>query len=81
MIVQSTSNQLSSFRDNLNHASCLDGKGTVMAMAASVKQNAQANPDDPKVKQLTDQPIIKYFWRSPQIGFRRITASYISPFL
>ena len=47
--------QVTSFRDNLSLAPWLDGKNTAMGMAASVKQNGQANPDDPKVKQLTNQ--------------------------
>jgi PKHD-type hydroxylase len=58
--------QVTSFRDNLGHAPWLDGKGTAMGMAASVKQNAQANPDDPTVKQLTNQ-LLGIFGASPKL--------------
>lgn len=47
--------QLKSFNDKLNLVPWLDGKGTAMGMAATVKQNAQANSEDPSVKQLTNQ--------------------------
>jgi PKHD-type hydroxylase len=47
--------QITSFRDNLSDVPWLDGKGTAMGMAASVKQNGQANPEDPTVKQLANQ--------------------------
>jgi PKHD-type hydroxylase len=58
--------QVTSFRDSLNHAPWLDGKGTAMGMAASVKQNGQANPDDPKVKQLTNQ-LLGIFGAHPKL--------------
>lgn len=58
--------QVTSFRDNLSHAPWLDGKGTAMGMAASVKQNGQANPDDPKVKQLTNQ-LLSIFGAHPML--------------
>jgi PKHD-type hydroxylase len=58
--------QVTSFIDNLSHASWLDGKGTAMGMAASVKQNTQANPDDPTVKQLTNQ-LLGIFGAHPKL--------------
>jgi PKHD-type hydroxylase len=58
--------QVTSFRDNLSHAPWLDGKNTAMGMAASVKQNGQANPDDPKVKQLTNQ-LLGIFGAHPKL--------------
>lgn len=58
--------QVISFRDNLSHAPWLDGKGTAMGMAASVKQNTQANPDDPIVKQLTNQ-LLGIFGAHPKL--------------
>lgn len=58
--------QVTSFRDSLNYAPWLDGKGTAMGMAASVKQNGQANPDDPKVKQLTNQ-LLGIFGAHPKL--------------
>ena len=58
--------QVTSFRDNLSLAPWLDGKNTAMGMAASVKQNGQANPDDPKVKQLTNQ-LLGIFGAHPKL--------------
>lgn len=58
--------QVTSFRDSLNHVPWLDGKTTAMGMAASVKQNAQANPDDDKVKQLTNQ-LLGIFGANPKL--------------
>lgn len=58
--------QVTSFIDNLSHAPWLDGKGTAMGMAASVKQNAQANPDDANIKQLANQ-LLSIFGAHPQL--------------
>jgi PKHD-type hydroxylase len=58
--------QVISFRDNLNLVPWLDGKKTAMGMAASVKQNGQANPDEPKVKQLTNQ-LLSIFGAHPKL--------------
>lgn len=58
--------QVSSFTNNLSHAPWLDGKGTAMGMAASVKQNTQANPEDAKVKQLANQ-LLAIFGANPKL--------------
>lgn len=58
--------QVISFRDKLSLAPWLDGKGTAMGMAASVKHNAQANPDNPTVKQLTNQ-LLGIFGAHPKL--------------
>ncbi|WP_339724527.1 Fe2+-dependent dioxygenase [uncultured Paraglaciecola sp.] len=58
--------QISGFRDNLNLVPWLDGKETAMGMAASVKQNAQANPEDPRVKQLSNQ-LLGIFGAHPKL--------------
>jgi PKHD-type hydroxylase len=47
--------QVNSFTDKLSNVPWLDGKGTAMGMAASVKQNAQAQPEDLMVKQMANQ--------------------------
>jgi PKHD-type hydroxylase len=58
--------QVTSFRDKLHYAPWLDGKGTAMGMAATVKQNGQANPEDPTVKQLSNQ-LLGIFGANPRL--------------
>lgn len=58
--------QVNSFRDELSNTPWLDGKSTAMGMAASVKQNGQANPEDPIVKQLTNQ-LLSIFGAHPKL--------------
>jgi PKHD-type hydroxylase len=58
--------ELEEYRHTLNHAPWQDGKGTAEGMAASVKQNGQANPNDSKVKALTNALLVK-FGSSPKL--------------
>lgn len=48
------------FRQHLDQVPWLDGKGTAMGMSASVKNNAQADVNDPTVQQLTNALLSKY---------------------
>lgn len=47
--------EVSEFRQRLAEATWLDGKSTAMGMAASVKNNHQADPNDERVRLLTNQ--------------------------
>lgn len=47
--------EVSEFRQHLAEATWLDGKSTAMGMAATVKNNHQADPNDERVRLLTNQ--------------------------
>lgn len=55
-----TSNDLESVRSQLAQASWESGKKTAMGMAASVKENTQANRDDPIVEQLSNALLSRF---------------------
>ena len=48
------------YRQTLDQVSWNDGKGTAMGMAASVKQNGQADANDPQVQSLTNKLLAKF---------------------
>jgi len=48
------------YRQTLDQMPWNDGKGTAMGMAASVKQNGQADANDPQVQSLTNKLLAKF---------------------
>lgn len=55
-----TKQEVAILRAHLDQVPWLDGKNTAMGMAADVKINAQADPSDETVKQLTNSLLAKY---------------------
>lgn len=54
-----TKSEVSEFRSTLNQVPWQDGKNTAMGMAASVKQNGQADAQNPLVQSLTNRLLAK----------------------
>lgn len=52
--------EVNEFRDKLNQVPWNNGKETAMGMAASVKQNRQADPDNPRVQKLANSLLQKF---------------------
>nr|WP_255604597.1 Fe2+-dependent dioxygenase [Rheinheimera maricola] len=55
-----SADEVSMFRQQLQHARWLDGKNTAMGMAAAVKRNGQADATDSSVQKLANQLLSKF---------------------
>lgn len=61
-----SSEEVALYRKALKGLPWDDGKATAMGMAASVKRNNQANPDDPTVRQLSNE-LLGRMGNTPQL--------------
>jgi len=63
-----TSSEVTSFRQQLQHANWADGKKSAQGMAADVKNNTQADSNDPKVKALANHLLAKMGSHNQLVG-------------